>query len=379
MRHLPVALKTHHLALLSFAAASVLSSAALAQERAATPPETTPAASAQPTPPSPQSGPLADWAAWKAGLDKQGIDFALSYRSEDLSAVSGVPSRTPVHAGQLSLVSQFDMDKLVGWQGAAITASFSYRDGDTINTARNVDALLGPQEIYGRGHDFRMSQFWLDQKLFKDRIELRIGRLSPGEDFQATECSFTNLSFCANQPGNHVADVWYTWPISQWGAAVKFNFDATKYFKVGAYQVNPRNLESNFFTVLSPDGGTGALTPFEFGWTPKWADGRIGEYKLGGWYSSAPRSDLYLDVDRNPAALTGLGFLQRSGSYGAFASIVQQLTRGDASNAKSGLRLVVKGSLADRATSTVDQTFATTLVYTGPIKVRPNDDVGVAD
>lgn len=314
---------------------------------------------------------------WRTGLEEDGIKLDLNYRSEDLAAVSGGDSKNLVHAGQIALVTDFDMDRLVGWEGAKLRASLAYRDGDNINDQAGISALFGPQEIFGRGHYLRLTQFWLDQSLADGTIALRIGRLAPGEDFQATECSFNNLSFCANQAGNFVADYWYNWPISQWGVAAQVNLGGDKYVKAGAYQVNPRNLRGDFLAVLSPKGGTGVLTPFEFGWTPTTKSGLIGEYKIGGWYSSADRKDVYYDVNGDPASQTGLAFGERSGAWGAFFSGVRQITRGDGTTAKSGLRAIVKGSIADPQTSTVDRTLVGTLVYTGPFKGRPLDDVGV--
>lgn len=355
-----------------------------AGQSGAVPPTQTPSPAAEypagvpDQPPPLEDGALGTWNAWKADLEERGIQFSLGYRSEDLAAISGAENSDLVHAGQLALTSRFDMQRLAGWRGASITASLAYRDGDNINDEAGVGALLGPQEIFGRGHHLRLTQLWLDQALFDDRLELRLGRLAPGEDFQATECSFVNLSFCANQPGNFVADYWFNWPISQWGAAAQLNLDATRYVKLGAYQVNPRNLRGGFLTVLSPKGGTGVLAPFEFGWTPTTADGRIGEYKIGGWYSSADREDVYDDVNGDPASASGLPFRRRDGAHGAFVSAVQQLTRGDHSSDRSGLRAVFKASVADRATSTVDRTIAATLVYTGPFADRPFDDVGLA-
>ncbi|MBB5737685.1 porin [Xanthomonas arboricola] len=347
--------------------------AALAQDG-----DTATSAAAPPQrPPETSPGP-GGFAAWKADLEARGITFALGYRSEDLAAVSGVDDHDLVHAGQIALTTLFDMERLAGWPGASITASLAYRDGDNINDRSAVGALLGPQEIYGRGHDLRLTQFWLDQSLFGNRLQLRLGRLAPGEDFQATECSFTNLSFCANQPGNYVADYWFNWPISQWGITVQGNLDATRYLKIGAYQVNQRNLRGNLWEALSPRGGSGVLVPFQFGWNPTSADGRISEYTIGGWYSGADRQDVYADIAGGPASASGLPFRWRDGAHGAFVSAVRQLTRGRGESAKSGLRAVVKASVADRATSTVDRTFAATFVYTGASARRPLDDVGVA-
>jgi len=116
--------------------------------------------------------------------------------------------------------------------------------------------------------------------------------------------------------------------------------------------------------------------PAEIGWTPTWA-GLASEYKIGGWYSSALRADVYSDINGQPAAETDLPSLQRRGAWGGFFSIVQQLTRGNGSSDKSGLRAIIKASFADQRTSTVDRTMAGTLVYTGTFLGR-SDDVGIA-
>jgi len=322
------------------------------------------------------SSPTAAYDAWKAHLAEQGFSFTVAYRSEDLAAVSGGSNKDLVHAGQIALITKFNLQSLVGWQGASVTASLTYRDGNNVNDESQVNALLGPQEIFGRGHFLRLTQFWFDQALFGDHLQLRAGRLNPGNEFQATECSFVNLSFCANQAGNFVSDYWYNWPISQWGAVAQIQTDPTRYLKVGIYQVNPYNLDSDFLRVLDPKGGTGSLVPVEIGWTPSWA-GLTSEYKLGGWYSSALRADVYSDINGQSAAESDLPFFQRRGAWGAFFSIVQQLTRGNGSSDKSGLRAVLKASLADQRTSTVDRTMAATLVYTGTFLGR-SDDLGIA-
>ncbi|MEE7565473.1 hypothetical protein HH297_02385 [Xanthomonas sp. Kuri4-3] len=138
------------------------------------------------------------------------------------------------------------------------------------------------------------------------------------------------------------------------------------------------NLRGNLWEALSPRGGTGVLVPFEFGWTPTSADGRIGEYKIGGWYSGADRQDVYEDIAGGPASASELPLRWHDGAHGAFVSAVRQLTRGRGETAKSGWRAVFKASVADRATSTVDRTFAATFVYTGPSARRPLDDAGIA-
>lgn len=312
--------------------------------------------------------------AWKDRAKDSGIDFTINYTSEELAAIKGGDSDALVHAGQLSFTVQADMKRLTGWKGASITLSVSKRDGQGINPRSGIGALLGPQEIFGRGNITRISQFWLDQKLLGDRLSLRMGRVNPGSDFEEFDCNFINLSYCGNQVGNIVSDYWYNYPISQWGGTAQFHVSPKTSVKIGAYQVNPGNLKRGLFEPLNPSGGTGTLFPVEFGWTPHLAGGTEISVKLGGWYSSAPRDDVYLASDRTPAAQGNLPFLQRKGSYGSYSSTVIRTHAGD----KRSLMGFFNVTLADRRTSMVDKSLAIGLVYTGLWRTRPQDQIGLA-
>lgn len=314
---------------------------------------------------------------WKQDLADDGLTYALNYTSEELTAVDGGRSSALVHAGQLSLTAQADMNRIAGWKGASLTLSVSKRDGQGINTRSGIGALLGPQEIFGRGNVTRISQFWLDQNLLNDRVSLRVGRGNAGSDFEEFDCNFINLSYCGNQVGNIVSDYWYNYPISQWAAIAKVRMSKAIYVKAGAYQVNPRNLGRKLFDPLNPTGGSGVLVPAELGWNPELGAGKTLNLKLGGWYSTASRADVYLNADRQPAAQGVLPFLQRTGSFGGYVSAVTRIAR-DEGDTRRNLSFFFNATLADRQTSTVDRSIAVGAVYTGLFADRPADQLGLA-
>lgn len=321
---------------------------------------------------------LGDWNGERSRLAAEGIVFDLEYGSEVAHNLTGGARHMTSNTGQLSLDSAFDLDKLWGWRGASFRFTISDRSGNNLNTAAGINALMQPQEVWGRNQTWRLTQLWYGQDLLDKKLQVKLGRLAVGEDFSTFDCGFMSLAFCGDQSGNLVGNYWYNYPVSQWGALAKVNLNAQIYVKAGVYQVNPAYLETRHALSLNPGGTTGALFPVEAGWTPSFGDHLQGHYVAGGWYTNSAHPDVYTDVDGNPAGLSGQPFAQRDGAYGGYLTFVQQFTRGDRSRIDSGLRGFVNVTQADRKTSQVDREIAVGAVYGGPFAARPQDDVGLA-
>jgi porin len=187
-----------------------------------------------------------------------------------------------------------------------------------------------------------------------------------------------NLTFCGSQPGNLVGDYWFNWPVSQWMARLKVSH-GNFYGQVAAYQVNPRNLDDQFFNFKFK-GGSGVLVPVEFGWSPLIGSKQlIGSYKIGAWYSNASADDVFLDINHNPRAVTGLEPLQRSSRYGIWINAWQQLW-GVSENGKpvSGVGVFLNATQADKRTSFTDNQIAAGIFWKSPFRKLPNDVVAFA-
>jgi porin len=233
------------------------------------------------------------------------------------------------------------------------------------------------QEVYGRGQTVRVTQLWYEQKL-SPALEVKLGLTNPGEDFAAFSCQFMNLTFCGAQPGNLAGDYWQNWPVSQLGARLRVTIDKERYVTVGVYQVNPRNLSDNFY-VAHINGATGVLVPVEAGWVRTGTGGRIGSYKVGGWYSNANADDVLFDVNRRPAVVTGLDPLQRGSRYGIYVNVEQQLTGGSRDGkSNSGLSVFANVTQTDRTTSIPVNQVAIGLFYRGLVPRLRGETLGLA-
>ncbi len=325
---------------------------------------------------SPPPGLFGDWQQIRTRLGEQGIGLSARYTSESAYNPTGGDRQLFRETGQFDAGALLDLDKLVGLKGGAFQATLTWRRGDNLTQDAGINALQQVQEVYGRGQTVRLTQFWYEQKI-GPRVEIKVGRTNPGEDFEGFSCHFENLSFCGSQPGNLVGDYWQNWPISQWGGRVKVDLRPNLYVQTAVYEINPRNLDSDFF-IGHFHGATGVLVPVELGLTRGGSAGGVGSYKIGGWIATGRGADVFLDINRQPIVITGLAPLEHSSRYGIYVAFQQQLS-GTSKDGKSvtGLSVFANVTQADRATSVTDNQVALGLFYKGLVPAVPGDVLGL--
>lgn len=322
------------------------------------------------------------WGGLRSRLHDDGVDLSAGYVSESAWNVSGGQRERLRETGQFSFSAKFDVAKLVGVRGGVFQATVTYRRGKDLGAAADLGVLQQVQEVYGRGQTWRLTQFWYQQDLADGAADIKLGRLTQGEDFAAFSCQLQNLSFCGSPPGNLAGDYWYNWPISQWGVRGRVK-SARYYAMIGAYEVNPRNL-ANDFTIGHFRGAVGVLFPAEVGFTPRLGSaGLPGSYRVGAWYNSANADDVLFDTRRGFPAVTGLAPLRRDGRYGVYVQLQQQFTGSAEESAagpttKRGLVGFLNVTQTDRRTNLTDNQVALGLFYTGLLKSRPRDEVAFA-
>lgn len=314
-----------------------------------------------------EPGARADWAA-------RGVEFDAGYTVEAARVMSGGERRASAHAGQLAVGGRFDLARAWGWHGLRAQVSLTLRDGDDVAERAGLETLLQSQEVYGRGAIVRLGSLWLGRRSADGRVDVKLGRLAVGDDFNRLDCTAMHLAFCGSQPAVFAGDYWFNSPLSQWGGVLDYRLAAAGYLRAGVYQVNPRYADARGGGLrFAPSGTTGTLTPLELGWEPS-IGGRAGRYAIGGWYSSAPRADAARPATVRPGDVAAV---MHSGAHGGWASVQQQLTLGRGDHPRSGLHGQLAFARGDRRTGTLQQMFNLQLVYTGPTAARPEDRVGL--
>ena len=322
-----------------------------------------------------------DWGGARTELLDKGYDFSLEYVGEVGSNLDGGynDDTTARYSDQFALGVKMDLEKILGWQDAEFKLAITERSGRNISNDRIGDPRAGTlsssQEVWGRGQTWRLTQMWYKQGYFDNKLNVKIGRFGPGEDFNSFPCDFQNLAFCGSQVGNWVGNIWYNWPVSQWALRIKYNITPEVYAQVGVFEQNPSYLETGNGFKLSGSGTKGMILPVELVWTPKLND-LPGEYRLGYYYSTAKADDVYKDSNGQAAAVSGASYKSHSSKHGAWIVAQQQLTSRDGSDAR-GLSIFANATVHDKDTNFVDNYQQIGLTYLGPFDARPKDDIGV--
>lgn len=315
-----------------------------------------------------------DWGGARTSLSQRGIDVSISYINEGLRNTTGGARDASAYADQIALGLDTDLQTLVGWPGASLHALVTNRNGPQLDARADLGTLLETHEIYGRGHYTRLTRFYLQQSLWGGRVILKFGRSDV--DFFPLSCDFINISFCGALPGYH-SNGWYTWPIGQYFANVGLRPTSTSYLKVGASDVNPRNLDASQGLHLRtpPDGRDGTLWNAEAGWLSRLGGHLDGAYRVGAWRNSSDQADLLNDRQGRPWPVSGGPPLMRSHSDGYYAMADQQVW---SSHDGRAVTLFANFSRSDPDVDRVDRVMSLGVWWWGPFVGRPRDRLGLA-
>ncbi len=324
-----------------------------------------------------------DWGGLRTDLLEKGYDFQFSYQSESAANLSGGydHDHTARYTDQFNMGGVFDLQKILGWDKANFQLLITERSGRDITNDRLADPRTGSigssvQENYGRGQTWRITTMAYQQKYFDDVLDIKVGRLPIGSDFDSTGCVFQNNSLCGGLVG-HGSTVWYNSPVGQWGGRIKVNFTPEIYAQVGAYEYNPSLLESNNGFKLNTSGRQGNTYVGEVGWTPSLGEqGMAGKYMVGGYWNSADANDVLEDRHGNPRQISGQPADQLDGRYGMYAYARQQITTVGGNN-KRGLSLFAHYAQYDKRSSTLDWQAQVGAIYAGPFDARPQDSMAI--
>ena len=328
-----------------------------------------------------QSSLLGDWSGLRPLLDDYGINFSLHQTSDYVGNTQGGFRQGFVYNGLLNLEVDYDLNKALGWQGAKLHLSGYGIQGQDLSS-QYVGNIMTATNVEATPAIGKVGEFWLEQKLLEDRLQLRAGLLEADRYYMIspTASVFINSTFGlpdsweVNMPGEGPG-----YPNTSPGllAAYTFNSDWQLTGSVmNGQPAGPSATQTNYGTNFPT--GNGMLSWLELAYTPEWQLGDKtlpGNYKLGTWYNTNTVDNVTLsDTGRtftNPVNKT------YRGQYSVYGLIDQTLYREDNSTTQ-GLSAFARVTISpQQSRNMVTSYFDLGMAYTGLFDGRPDDILGL--
>ena len=311
---------------------------------------------------------LGDWYGTRTWLEDRGIVPTLTFVTDSLGNPSGGKEQGFTTANNVGLDLNFDLEKLCGLEGGSFLLSMSYRFGGSLS-ANYIHNVFTVQQVFG-GETFHLINLAYQQKLFDDRVELRLGRIGAGDDFLVSPYNyvFVQNGFDGNPVGIFFNSPGMTaYPNDTWGALVKVRPTARTYIMGGVYNGDPSIRDnSNHGVDFSMDGPLFAIAEIAYQPNSLPGDrGLIGNYKAGFWYDNSRFSDF------------NTGEFER-GNWGFYTLFDQVLVRFGEQGSHRGFGIAGSFLVSpDQSISQMPYFFTAALVTRGIFPSRPVDMIGL--
>lgn len=323
-----------------------------------------------------------DWGGARTWLSDHGITFSLSETDEVFGNVSGGVHQGAIFEGLTKMGLGIDLDRLAGWQGATLNISALQIHGRGLSDD-NVHNLLTVSNIEApRGT--RLDDFYLEQTLFGDRLNIRIGQFAADEEFLTSDVAATFLNSTFGWPGifgNDLPNGGPAYPFATPGLRVRVSGNDKASVQAAIFSGNSLGANGNPGGIHFPIDGVFAIIEGSYSTMPGKGDpGLGGNFKFGGWYNSLQFDDLHIDnAGQSLASPASSGIpATHTGDYGLYLSVDHQLYRvkGADGGGLSGFTRVAMTPQQDR--NTIYAYVDTGLTWKGTFPTRDNDIVGVA-
>ncbi len=288
--------------------------------------------------------------------------------TDSLGNPSGGKEQGFTTANNVGLDLNFDLEKLCGLEGGSFLLSMSYRFGGSLS-ANYIHNVFTVQQVFG-GETFRLVNLAYLQKLFDDRVELRIGRIGAGDDFLVSPYNyvFVQNGFDGNPVGIFFnAPGMTAYPNDTWGTLVKVRPTARTYIMGGVYNGDPSIRSNDKHGVdFSLDGPLFAIVEIAYQPNSMPGDrGLIGNYKAGFWYDNSRFADFNTgEFDR--------------GNWGFYILFDQVLVRFGEQESHRGFGIAGSFLVSpDQSVSQMPYFFTVALVTRGIFPWRPVDVAGL--
>ena len=288
------------------------------------------------------------------------VSLQLAYTADAWSVLDGGLDRGGAYIDLLDAQISVDLEKTIGWSGAQLFVYGFYSNGNSIS--EKAGDLNGVANIEAGVEAVRLAEAWIDQSFAEGRVSLRAGLYDVSGEFDAGEVrslflnsgSGSGMDF--SQTGLNGPSMW---PVTSIAARLHWTFDEDMYLRAAIADGVPGDLDHPKRTTIVFDDEDGALIVAEAGVA---REGRL--WSLGVW----TYTEKFADIDP--------GVTRMHRNRGAYVALEEALW-----SREDGCDFDLSGSLragfADNDINPVSSFFGLTLVGTGVIAERPDDQLGL--
>lgn len=323
-----------------------------------------------------------DWGGVRTALVERGVTLGVSEVAEVLGNTSGGQKTGTVFTGRAEVDLDLDLDKLVGWTGAAVHVNAFQIHGHGLTADTLGGNLLDPSNIEATSTT-RLFDAYLEQSLFDNKLSIRIGQLAADDEFLLSDYASAFINGTFGWAGIMAADLpngGPAYPLATPGVRVKWTPSDVFYWQTAVFNGDPAGNCAGDAQLCNHDGLTfstnkDAFVISELGYAV--AGDLPGTFKLGAWYHTGEFDDLRYDADGDLTAVTGVDAYRRSDNYGVYAAADQLLWR-ETGTKDQGIGAFFRIGAAPGDRSLVPFYLDAGLNYIGPFEGRDSDILGLA-
>ena len=317
-------------------------------------------------------------------LYERGLTYSFVLTSEVHGDVAGGMRQGAVFQGKLETIVKADLEKMLGLRGLSFfTNSFEIHNTGGIrrdyvgsfNTIANIEALA----------TMRLSEIWLEQKLFNNTFSVRFGQLAADQEFFiASYSDFLMTSDWPSITAQNLPSGGPAYPLSTPGIRLRYDHPGKQVSLLlalfngdpsgpGTDDPQSRNRYGLNFRVTDPPLLMGEAQ-YRYN-QDKDAKGLAGIWRLGFWHHFGEFDNQRLDANglslANPLS-TGIPARMR-GTSGIYGVVDHQLYRPAGGGPDSGIGVFSRVGFSAPDRNPLEFYLDGGLVFSGMVPGRPDD------
>ena len=306
------------------------------------------------------------------------IAFELLYRADLISNVAGGLKQGTTALGQLDVKFDFDLDKLIGWDGVSLGLHGIANHGGKPN-ARYVGSSQGVNNIEVDTNTAKILQAWIQKQWMDDKMSVLFGLYDLNSEFYVSPSSgiflhpSPGIGAEFSQTGLNGPSIF---PTTSVGLRARYRPTPETYVQAVVLDGVPGDPNNPRGTHIQFNKGDGTLRVVEAGYLPQQSKKtqqpmlKASKYAVGAWSYTARFADLTeVDVAGDP--------MMRKGNSGFYVLGEQMLYRGKRIPDSHTYGFIRYGK-ANADFNPLSSYFQTGLVFTGMIPGRIEDQFALA-